>query len=151
VARKEWALTLRVLKRVSLIAGTWTAAVGLGLLLTGWWLIPFLYTAEMLPAYPALLILLVGYGFANTFNWNRPLLLALGLPDYPIKVTAVAAGVKTLLVFALVGTLGYLMQAALLTAYFVVSVSLILKRGLEEMRRQAALAERVVLVEQPER
>jgi O-antigen/teichoic acid export membrane protein len=151
VARKEWGLTLQVLKRVSLIAGAWTAAVGMGLLLFGWWLIPLVYTEEFLPAYPALLILLVGYGFANTFNWNRPLLLALGLPDYPIKVTAAAGVVKTALVFLLVGTFGYLMQAALLTAYFIASVGLILKRGLDELRQRAAFAADTPLAEQPNR
>jgi O-antigen/teichoic acid export membrane protein len=147
IARQEWAATMRVLKRVSLIAGTWTVGMGVILLLLGWWLIPLVYTAEMLPAYPAVLILLVGYGFANTFNWNRPLLLALGLPDYPIKVTAAAAAVKTVLVFALVGTFGYLMQAALLTGYFLVSVGLILRRGLGEMGCRSASSGPAALVE----
>lgn len=149
IARREWAATLRVLKRVSLIAGTWTVGMGMILLLLGWWLIPLIYTPELLPAYPAVIILLVGYGFANTFNWNRPLLLALGLPGYPIKVTAAAAAVKTVLVFALVGTFGYLMQAALLTVYFLVSVGLILRRGLSEMGRRAAFPGSPALVENP--
>jgi O-antigen/teichoic acid export membrane protein len=149
IARHEWANTLRVLKRVSLISGAWTVGTGLFLLLFGWWLIPFVYTAEFLPTYPAVIILLVGYGFANTFNWNRPLLLALGLPDYPIKVTAAAAAVKTVLVFALVGTFGYLMQAVLLTLYFLVSVSLILRRGLSEMSRRASFAGAAALAENP--
>jgi hypothetical protein len=39
------------------------------------------------------------------------LLLALGLPDYPIKVTAAAAGENGCWFLLLVGTFGYLMQA----------------------------------------
>jgi hypothetical protein len=35
---------------------------------------------EYLPALPVILVLLAGYGFANVFFWNRPLLLAFGKP-----------------------------------------------------------------------
>jgi O-antigen/teichoic acid export membrane protein len=136
VARREWGLTRRVLKRVSAIGGAWTLIAGLGLALFGRWLIPFLYKAEFSPVYPAMLVLLIGYGFANTFNWNRTLLLALGLPTYPLKVSAVIGGLKTVLVFALVGTYGYILQAALLSAYFVIQISLILSKGLGEIRRR---------------
>ena len=60
-------------------------STGLGLALLGWWLIPAVYGAGYAPAYPAVVILLVGYGFANIFQWNRPLLLALGMPSFPLK------------------------------------------------------------------
>jgi O-antigen/teichoic acid export membrane protein len=46
------------------------------------------------PAYPALVILLAGYLFANTFYWNRTALLALGRPDFPMKVNVIAAVLK---------------------------------------------------------
>jgi len=38
---------------------------------------------------------LAGYGVANVAFWNRPLLLAFGLPLYPMNVTAVVGVVKT--------------------------------------------------------
>jgi O-antigen/teichoic acid export membrane protein len=80
VSQKRYALTRQLLKRVSLIAGVWTGLAGSFLVLTGYWLIPFVYGKEFAPAYSAVVILLVGYGVANILNWNRPLLLALGIP-----------------------------------------------------------------------
>lgn len=140
ISKREWALTRRVLKRVSAISAVWTIGVGAVLALFGWWLIPFLYGAEAAPAYPAVLILLIGYGFANIFNWNRPLLLALGLPDYPLKVSALVGVGKTLLTFGFVWAFGYLMEAAILSSYFIVSIAVILRRGLAEIRRREALS-----------
>jgi O-antigen/teichoic acid export membrane protein len=76
VAQRHWQATRRLLKQVSTIGGTWTLLAGGGLVAIGWWIIPFLYGSQMAPAYLCLVILLIGYGFANVFNWNRPLLLA---------------------------------------------------------------------------
>ena len=56
--------------------------------------------AEFLPAYPVLLVLLVGYGAANILFWNRPLLLAQGLADYALKVSLWAMLVKVILALA---------------------------------------------------
>ncbi|RME87002.1 MAG: lipopolysaccharide biosynthesis protein, partial [Anaerolineae bacterium] len=88
IALHRWEATRRLLRRVSTIAAAWTLPAGGGLVLLGWWLIPLVYGAESAPAYPALAILLIGFGFASILHWNRPLLLALGKPAYPLTVAA---------------------------------------------------------------
>ena len=140
VAQKEWKLTRRLLKRVSAITGLWTLVSGGALALTGYWLVPLLYGAEFRPAYPALLLLLVGYGFANFLNWNRSLLLALGMPVFPLKVSAVVGSVKTVLTFLLVPGMGYVAEAAILSGYFVGSIGTNAWRGWREIERKERLA-----------
>ncbi len=141
VAKKQWDITLRLLRRVSLITASVVLAVGGFLALTGWFLLPFFYGAQALPAYPALLILLVGYGFASIFQWNRPLLLALGKPGYPVIVSLVVGLVELTLIFSVVPRLGYLALAGILSAYFVTSIGIIIWRGLHEIQRQALISE----------
>jgi O-antigen/teichoic acid export membrane protein len=104
--------------------------------------LPFLYGPEVAPAYPALLILLLGYGFASIFQWNRPLLLALDKPAYPVLVYFVVGLFELALIFWLVPRLGYLSLAAILSGYFVISIGIIVWRGLAEIqaRSQAAQA-----------
>jgi O-antigen/teichoic acid export membrane protein len=140
ITEQKWRETRILLRRVSLISAAWLAFAGGGLALLGWWLIPFLYKPAASPAYPALLILLVGYGFAGIFTWNRPLLLALGKPGYPLVIAAVVGVVEIALAIVLVPRFGYLAQAALLSAYFVVAIGLITARGLKEIRRQESVA-----------
>jgi len=139
IAAKQWRETKILLRRVSLISATWMALAGGGLALLGWWLIPFLYKPAAAPAYPAVLILLIGYGFGSVFTWNRPLLLALGKPGYPLLIAAIIGLIELALAFVLVPRFGYLAQAALLSAYFVVAIGLITWRGLREIRLQEAL------------
>lgn len=139
LARRLWDETRRLLRRVSGIALAWVLAVGAGLAVVGPWLIPLLYTAEAAPAYPALLILLAGYGFASVFQWNRPLLLALGRPGVPLLVQALVGLVEVGLIVLLVPRFGYLMAAGVLSGYFVLSIGIIVLLGMREMNKQAAL------------
>ncbi len=141
IAQRQWQQTSNLLRRVSGLAGAWTLAAALGLSFFGSWVISRLYGAAFAPAYPALLLLLIGYGVANILFWNRPLLLALGLPTYPLKTAAAAGLVKTALTLWLVPAYSYLAQAALLSAYFVLSIGANVYRGLGEirLRRRAAL------------
>jgi O-antigen/teichoic acid export membrane protein len=139
VAQRAFSSTRRLLKRVSLIAGGWTALAGGGLILLGHWLIPFMYGDEYRPAYPAMILLLVGYSFANIVNWNRPLLLALGQPAYPLKASALVGVIKTSLTLTLVKPFGYLAEAAILSGYLAASISLILRKGLRELNRQQSV------------
>ena len=104
--------------------------------LFGSWLIPFVYKPTSSPAYPAVLILLIGYGFANILNWNRPLLLALGMPGFPLGVAFVVGIVELGLTILLVPQSGYLMQAAILSGFFIVSISINVWRGLTEIRKR---------------
>ncbi|NPV75025.1 MAG: oligosaccharide flippase family protein [Anaerolineae bacterium] len=135
VARREWKPLRSILRKTSALSLVWTVGCAVGILLFGRWLLGLLKDGLYLPSYPAILILMVGYGFANVFFWNRPLLLSFGLPNYPLKVTALVGAVKTILMFFLVRPLGYLVQAALLSAYFLFSVGLIVLRGVAEIRK----------------
>jgi O-antigen/teichoic acid export membrane protein len=141
VALKQWDATRQLLRRVSMITASAVIAIGGFLALTGWFLLPFLYGKDARPAYPALLILLVGYGFASIFQWNRPLLLALGKPGYPVIVSLVAGLVELALIFSLVPHLGYLALAGILSAYFVVTIGVTIWRGFAEIKRQSLFSD----------
>jgi O-antigen/teichoic acid export membrane protein len=134
VAEKAWDRLRAMLRRLTTISAVWTAGVTLGLLVMGRWLVVTVYGADFAPSYPALLILLVGFGLANTLYWNRNLLLSLNLPNYPLKVIIVLGAIKIILTFLLVPLLGYLAEATLLSAFQAISVSLLAWRGLREVR-----------------
>jgi O-antigen/teichoic acid export membrane protein len=137
IAQRQWETTRRLLRRVSTIAGGVVAGLGGFMVLFGWWLIPVLYGSAARPAYPALIILLVGYGFGSIFQWNRPLLLALGKPSYPLVVSALVGAAELALIFWLVPIYGYLMMTAILSGYFVIATGTIVWRGLSEINRQS--------------
>jgi O-antigen/teichoic acid export membrane protein len=143
ITLKQWPRLRSLLSRVTVIAAGWTAAVTVGLLALGqpllfsnWSLFGrtfHIYKPEYAPAYPALLILLLGYGLANILFWNRTLLLALGQADYPLKIGFYTMLVKVVLTVLLVPHFGYLMEAALLSLYFIASVGLTVRRGLRDV------------------
>jgi O-antigen/teichoic acid export membrane protein len=124
VAGRNWANMRYILRQGSLLAFAYSAAAGIFLVIFGKPLIAWLYTPEFLPAYPALIILMVGLLVANTFYWNRISLLSLGLPDYPAKVNAVAAVLKVIGILTIVPIYGYIGSAALLSGFYLFSVSL---------------------------
>ena len=140
IAQKQWQATRKLLKQVSTIGAVWTLLAGGGLALIGWWLIPFMYGADMTPAYPCFIILLIGYGVANVANWNRPLLLALGRPNFPLIVSAVTGAIEIALIFTLVPRGGYLVGAAIVSGYFVISIGWTALRGISIIKREEALA-----------
>ncbi len=135
VIRRDWTLLRRMLKRVTLISGTWTGACALGLIVLGRWLLSF-YGIEFQPAYVPMLIFLIGLGFANILFWNRPLLLSLGLPLIPYRITLYAGLAKVALAFLVVPRFGLNSEAFLLSAFFVISVGLIVWRGLREVNQR---------------
>ncbi len=140
IAQRLWQKTRRLLKQVSSIAGAWTFIVAVVTALFGRWLIPLVFGSDALPVYPVVLILLVGYGIANIFNWNRPLLLALGKPAYPLLVALSVGAIEVLLILWLVpeSQLGYLSIAAILSWYLATSVSVTAWRGWHEIHIQEA-------------
>ncbi len=140
VAQKQWQATRKLLKQVSTLGGVWTLLAGGGLVALGWWLIPFLYGGQMAPAYPCLVILLIGYAFANVMNWNRPLLLALGHPGYPLMVAAVSGAIEIALIFLLLPGSNYLVGTAIFSAYLAVSVTWNVLRGLTLIKHEEAIA-----------
>jgi O-antigen/teichoic acid export membrane protein len=138
VAQRQWQATRRLLKQVSTIGGVWTLLAGGGLIALGWWIIPFLYGSEMAPVYLCLVILLIGYAFANILNWNRPLLLALGRPEYPLMVAAVVGAIEVALIFILVPRGDYLTAAVIFSGYLAVSITWMVLRGLTILKREEA-------------
>jgi O-antigen/teichoic acid export membrane protein len=136
VALKQWDATRQLLRRVSLISASVVFSVSAVLALTGWFVIPLFFKTDAAPAYPVLLILLIGYGFASIFQWNRPLLLALGKPGYPVIVALITGLAELTLISWLVPQFGYLALAGILSAYFVVSIGIIVWRGLTEIARR---------------
>lgn len=138
VAHAQWDATKRLLRRVSVIAAAWTLAAGGALTAIGWWLIPLLYGADSAPAYPATVILLLGFGFANILHWNRPLLLAFGKPAFPLIASAIIGAVQIALIFVIVPSTGYLGMSWLMTGYLVFSIGIIVWRGLAEINRQSS-------------
>lgn len=135
VAEKRWNDLQTLLQRTSWIAFAWTLSAVVGLLLLGQPFLGWLKGGAYLPSYPAILILVAGYGFANIFFWNRPLLLAFGRPNFPLLVTFLVGVVKTALMFALVPRFGFLAQAWLLSGYFIFSVGIIVWRCQREISR----------------
>ena len=146
ITEKSWGLLKRLLRRVTLIAGGWTFVVGAALILFGKQLfftpwIPWngqlhaIYKIEFLPALPILIILLAGFGIANSLYWNRSLLLAFGKPDYPLKIAFWATLVKVILTITVVPILGYQWEAVLLSLYMVVTVLLLAGKGLAEIKK----------------
>ncbi len=134
ITRKDWTLVRRLLKRITLISGTWTIITSIGLVLFGRWLLLF-YGEGFLPAYVPMLLYLAGLGFANIFFWNRPLLLSLGMPVVPYRISLWSGIAKVGLAILLVPRLGLNFEAFLLSAFFIVSVTLIILRGFREIRQ----------------
>jgi O-antigen/teichoic acid export membrane protein len=126
-----------VLRQGSIMAFVYSALAGIFLLIFGKPLIAFFYTPDFLPSYPALLILMVGMLIANTFYWNRISLLSLGLADYPAKVNSIIAVLKVIGIFAIVPIYGYLGSAALLSGYYLFSVTLNVQKTLSELRSRS--------------
>lgn len=139
IALRQWQKTRSLLKRVSTIAGAWTLAATAGIALLGWWLIPLVYGPTTTPVYPAVLILLIGYGTANILNWNRPLLLAFGKPSYPLIVALGVGVIEILLVLWLVPSSGYLVMAGILAGYLAISVAITAWRGWQEIHQHEAM------------
>ena len=154
VAKKQWKKLKQLLAQVTTVSGAWTLAVAAGLLLLGrqvlfspWSLFGrtiFIYKEAFAPAYGVLLVLLIGFGIANIFFWDRSLLLAFGKAELPLKISFFAMLGKVGLAFLIVPRLGYLAEAALFSAYFLVTVGILVLKGLAEVRHQAQLSPRVV-------
>ncbi len=146
-SRRDWLGLRSLLKRVTWLSSVWTGAVAIGLVLFG---TPILFTrwtilgrtfslfAEYAPAYPLILILLLGYGVANIFFWNRSLVLAEGMAGYALKVGFWGAVVKLLLMVLIVPQTGPWAEALLLSLYLTVTVGLLVARGLRQMRQAEA-------------
>jgi len=146
-AMRQWERLRGLIKRVTLISFAWTCAVAVGLFLVGRqllfsnWVIFghtfHIYKPEYLPAYPVLLVILAGYGFANILFWNRSLLLAQGKADEALWIAFFAMLAKVGLALLVLPHAPYIAEAFILSGYFIVSVGLQTWRGLSLVKRQA--------------
>jgi O-antigen/teichoic acid export membrane protein len=134
VVQKAWPRLKDFLKKITTVAAVYNLALATVFVIFGKWLLT-IYGEPYAAAYPALIALLVGFTFNYILFWNRPLLLSLGLPQYPLKATVVAGVAKLALAFPLVPRFGYVAEAALLSLYYIASVGAIVLRGVKEIRQ----------------
>lgn len=140
VATRRWENVRYLLRSGSLIAAAYSLAAAGGLAVFGVWVVS-LWGSEFLPeSYLALLVLLPGVVVVSVFYWNRSVLLPLGLPEYPTKVTLAAALAKVVLIFLLVPRLGAVGMAISLGSFFIGSAVLLVWKTLREIQRKAALS-----------
>ncbi len=140
VATRSWENVRYLLRSGSLIAASYSLAAAGGLAIFGVWVVS-LWGPEFLPeSYWALLVLLPGVIVVSVFYWNRSVLLPLGLPEYPTKVTLAAALAKVGLIFLLVPRLGAVGMAISLGGFFIGTAALMVWKTLREIRRKAALS-----------
>ncbi len=118
VQRKNWPNVRYILRQGSMVAGAYSLVATALLVILGKPLISLLYKPEYLPAYPALIILLVGFIAADTFYWRRVALLSFGRADFPVKVNAILASLKVLGTLVLTPRFGFLASAALLAGFY---------------------------------
>ena len=104
----------------------------------GRWAISFVYGPEWLPAFPLLLILMVGHVWDNIFFWNRVGLLALNHPIFPTMINFIAMLVKIPLIFLLVNQFQAYTFAALLAGYYIFTSGISAARVLMDVRQRPA-------------
>jgi O-antigen/teichoic acid export membrane protein len=140
IVQKAWPRLRDFLRKVTTLSFVYNLILGLGLVIFGRWVL-WIYGEQYTVAYPALMALLVGMVFNFTLFWNRPLLLSFSLPTFPLIAVIIAGVLKIGLAFPLVPRFGYVMEAGLLSLYYIVSVGLMVWRGLDEIRRQEAMVD----------
>lgn len=146
VVTKKWSQLRRLLRRVTWVSGAWTLAVLTVMAVLGKWLIGLIYGMEFVPAYPATMILLFGFGISNVLFWNRSIFLSFGKANIPLYILLVGAVLKIGLSFILVPKFGITAQAWLLTANLLLTVGvltvigLMLIRKMENVSREEELA-----------
>jgi len=135
IVQKAWASLRSFLRKVTALALAVNTAAALGFIFLGQFAL-VLYTGhqEFVAAYPAMLALFVGLAFNYTLFWNRPLLLSLGLPEFPIWTTLIVGLIKVALAFWLIPRYGILAAGALLSFYYIASVGIMAWRGIQEIR-----------------
>ncbi len=123
-----------------MISAAYSIPAALFLGVFGPWVIS-LWGAEFLPqSYGAMGILLVGVTFVNVFYWNRTTLLPLGLPEYPTKVTLVAAIAKVVAILILVPRYGASGMAATLSGFFLFTGAVLVWKTVRVLRQRADAA-----------
>jgi O-antigen/teichoic acid export membrane protein len=133
IVENAWARLRDFLRRITSISLVYNLALGLGLVFLGRWIILVYSGVEYLDAYPALIALTIGLVFNYVLFWNRPLLLSLGLPGFPVLVTLAVGLFKLAFAFPLVPRFGIAAAGGLLSFYYIASVGTMAVRGLREI------------------
>ncbi|MBE9523657.1 MAG: oligosaccharide flippase family protein [Chloroflexi bacterium] len=137
IARKHWHNVRYVLRQGSRLAALYSLPVAIMLILFGQKLIEWTWGPKFLPAYPALVILLIGFSFVNIFYWNRVALLSLARPIFPTIVNFVGMVLKVAAIYIFVPSSGYLTFAILLTAYYFFTVGIAAVRVHTDLKTRA--------------
>ena len=137
VVQKAWQRLRDFLRNVTTLAFLYNTVIALGFLVFGRWALA-VFGEQYTVAFPAMMALLVGLVFNYTLFWNRPLLLAFGLQTFALGAIVVAGLIKLVLAIPLVPRYGYMAEGILLSAYYVISVGLIVWRGVRELERRMA-------------
>ena len=135
IVQRSWASLRSFLRKITALAFAINAAAALGFIFLGQFaLVIFTGRQEFVAAYPAMIALFIGLAFNYTLFWNRPLLLSLGLTDYPIWTTLIVGLAKLALAFWLVPRYGILAAGTLLSFYYIASVGIMAWRGVKEIQ-----------------
>ena len=135
IVQRSWASLRSFLRKITALAFAINAAAALGFIFLGQFaLVIFTGRQEFVAAYPAMIALFIGLAFNYTLFWNRPLLLSLGLTDYPIWTTLIVGLAKLALAFWLVPQYGILAAGTLLSFYYIASVGIMAWRGVKEIQ-----------------
>lgn len=119
ITQKKWKSVKEILDNGSKLAAVFSLPIILGVLILGKPVLGFVYGVEWLPAYPLLLILLVGFTIDNIYFWNRIALLALNRPVFPTIINIIGLGLKILGIFILTAQFEAFAFAGLLSGYMV--------------------------------
>jgi len=138
VVEKAWLRLKDFLRKVTAFSFVYNLMIGFGFIVFGRWIILIYSGEKFLNAYPALVALTIGIVFNYILFWNRPLLLALGLPDFPVWVTLTVGLAKVALAFWLIPKYGILAAGALLSFYYIASVGIMALRGVKQIRMNAS-------------
>ncbi|NIM94154.1 MAG: oligosaccharide flippase family protein [Anaerolineales bacterium] len=134
VAAKHWQNVRYLLRSGTLLSAAWTIPVSIGLAVLGPWLI-LIYGPEFLPAYPVMLILIIGVIAANLVYWGRSVLLPLGMPDYPTRVGFIAGAFQIAGMLVLVPVWGAIGMATMMSVFYIVQSLILSWKTLRELSR----------------
>ena len=134
VVEKAWTPLKDFLRKITMLSFAYNLILGLVFIIFGRWIILIYSGEDFLNAYPALVALTIGIIFNYILFWNRPLLLSLGLPEFPIWVTLAVGLVKVSLAFWLIPKYGIVAAGALLSYYYIASVGIMVIRGVKEIK-----------------
>ena len=134
VTEKAWNKLKSFLKKITAFSFAYNILLGAAYIFLGRWVILIYSGEKFVNAYPALVALTIGLVFNYILFWNRPLLLTLGLPEFPIYITLVSGVIKLALSFWLVPTYGILAAGALLSYYYITSVGIMALRGVRQIQ-----------------